>query len=167
MKVLEPSNASLSLINPCLQNANSQRSARSYLLDANIKTFNFLLPSNNVLRFCGHWNACPSQPSGTQPCCDYAGGHLLCTEHQASCARLERSQHDLWYIVTAASRRDSLAQEPITVSPWQYKPNRGNMSCQHCSRHSSPGQTSFVQPPQQAGLLFPTCPGQGKGRLSF
>lgn len=123
-----------------------------YLMQ-NIK--NTQLPSK--LRSRGHCNACPRQPSGTQPCCDYAGGHLLCAEHQVSCARLERSQPDLWYIVTAPSRRDSLAQEPITASPRQCKPQRGATSCQHCSRHSSLGQTSFVQqkPPQQAGAPIP------------
>lgn len=59
------------------------------------------------------------RPSGTQLGCDPAGGHLPCSEHQVSCARLERSQRDLWNIVTAPSRRDSLAQEPITASPQQ------------------------------------------------
>lgn len=52
-------NASLSFINPLLQNANSQHSVRSHLLDANIKTFN-LLPSSDSVG--------TKRPWGTQLC---------------------------------------------------------------------------------------------------
>lgn len=112
-----------SLINPHLQNANSQHSARSYLLDANLKPFNSLLPSNELLRFC-----VPMAALGNTALLWLQHNVDVCSAQstKVSCAGLERSQHDLWCIVTAPSRRDSLAPEPITASPRQCEPNAAN-----------------------------------------